>query len=126
MILIDQQLTHAGSLFADHDEVQFFDGVATSIKKSKANALLIRSVTQVDSDLLSKTSIRFVGSLTSGVDHVDVEGLSKQGIHFAHAPGCNADSVCEYVLAGLFEYAMCFQKKTQPPNYGSDRMWQHR
>ena len=67
------------------------------------DALLVRSVTPVDADLLEGSSVRFVGTTTSGTDHIDLEYLRRHGIGFAHAPGANANSVVEYVLAAVAE-----------------------
>lgn len=63
--------------------------------------LLVRSVTRVDRELLEGTGIRFVGSATIGTDHVDRAALAALGIAFAHAPGCNARAVVEYVMQAL-------------------------
>ncbi|MBM7334317.1 MAG: 4-phosphoerythronate dehydrogenase [Alcanivorax sp.] len=66
-----------------------------------AEVLLVRSVTRVDRALLEGTPVRFVGSATIGTDHVDRAALDALGIAFAHAPGCNARAVAEYVLQAL-------------------------
>ncbi len=67
----------------------------------QADALLVRSITAVDSALLTDTKVRFVGSTTSGVDHVDQAFLRESNIAFAHAPGCNAEAVVDYVCSAL-------------------------
>ena len=67
----------------------------------QADVLLVRSVTRVNADLLEGTKVRFVGTATSGVDHVDRDWLQAAGIDFAYAPGSNANSVVEYVLAAV-------------------------
>lgn len=67
----------------------------------KADALVVRSVTGVNAELLDGSRIRFVGSATSGVDHVDVDWLEEHDIAFADAAGANADSVVEYVLSSI-------------------------
>lgn len=66
-----------------------------------ADVLLTRSVTRVDAALLSGSSVRFVGSCTAGIDHVEVDQLHQRGVGFAFAPGCNARAVAEYVVTGL-------------------------
>jgi len=68
---------------------------------SDAEVLLVRSVTPVDATLLSGSSVRFVGTATSGTDHIDLPWLRQQGIGFCRAPGANANSVVEYVLSAL-------------------------
>ncbi len=71
----------------------------------QADALWVRSVTRVDEALLQNTPVGFVGTATIGVDHIDQPWLQSQGIEFASAPGCNAESVVDYVLAVLFYQA---------------------
>lgn len=68
---------------------------------AKADVLLVRSVTRVDAKLLADSPVRFVGTATSGIDHIDREYLAERGIAFAHAPGANANSVVEYVLSAV-------------------------
>ncbi len=68
---------------------------------SGTDVLLVRSVTRVDEALLRGGRVRFVGSATIGTDHIDLDYLRREGIAFAHAPGSNAGSVVEYVLAAL-------------------------
>ena len=63
--------------------------------------LLVRSVTKVTPELLDDTAVRFVGTATIGTDHIDVDYLKRRGIAFASAPGCNADSVGEWMTAVL-------------------------
>ena len=66
-----------------------------------ADVLLVRSVTRVDKSLLEGSSVKFVGSATIGLDHIDTAYLAEQGITFAHAPGSNAQSVVEYVCSAI-------------------------
>lgn len=70
-----------------------------------ADVLLVRSVTPVTPELLEGRSVRFVGSATIGTDHVNRDFLEAEGIAFAHAPGANADSVADYVVAALLVLA---------------------
>ena len=65
------------------------------------DALLVRSVTRVDRELLHGSSVKFVGTATSGIDHIDQDYLGSRNIGFAYAPGSNANSVVEYVLAAI-------------------------
>lgn len=67
--------------------------------------LVVRSVTRVDAALVDGTPVRFVGTATAGVDHVDQDALADLGIAFASAPGSNAASVVDYVLAALLAVA---------------------
>jgi erythronate-4-phosphate dehydrogenase len=68
---------------------------------SGVDVLLVRSVTRVNAELLEGSNLRFVGTATSGVDHIDRDYLQQRGIGFSYAPGSNANSVVEYVLAAI-------------------------
>jgi erythronate-4-phosphate dehydrogenase len=67
----------------------------------KADGLLVRSVTQVDEALLKGSAVRFVGTATAGIDHLDVVALARLGVQWASAPGSNAIAVVEYVLSAI-------------------------
>lgn len=66
-----------------------------------ADALICRSTVKINEALLDNTSLRFIGSCVSGVDHVDFKAIKKHGIAFADAKGCNAVAVRDYVLSAL-------------------------
>ena len=68
-----------------------------------ANALLTRTVTRVDANLLQDSQITFVGTASAGTDHVDTRYLSERGIKFANAAGCNAGAVADYVLDAIYQ-----------------------
>ncbi|WP_232802321.1 4-phosphoerythronate dehydrogenase [Alloalcanivorax mobilis] len=83
-------------------EVHRVDGrTLTRAQLDGAELLLVRSVTPVTRELVEGSAVRFVGSATIGTDHVDRAALADLGIAFAHAPGCNARGVAEYVLQAL-------------------------
>jgi len=68
--------------------------------------LVVRSETPVNRGLLEGSRVRFVGTTTIGTDHIDLGYLSSQKIGFASAPGCNANSVMEYVVIALLTLAV--------------------
>jgi erythronate-4-phosphate dehydrogenase len=70
---------------------------------SDADILLVRSITKVNADLLAGSKVGFVATATIGFDHVDVDYLQRENIGFASAPGSNANSAAEYVIAGLLD-----------------------
>lgn len=83
-----------------------------------ADVLLVRSVTRVGPSLLEDSSVQFVGSATIGTDHVDRDYLEEAEIAFAHAPGSNADSVADYVVAALLALARQFRVSLQGQTVG--------
>jgi len=70
-----------------------------------ADILIVRSETKVDRNLLEGSSVRFVGTVTIGTDHVDLEYLASRGVRFASAPGSNSNAVAEYCAAALIVWA---------------------
>jgi erythronate-4-phosphate dehydrogenase len=70
-----------------------------------ADILIVRSETKVTKELLQGSSVRFVGTATIGTDHIDIDYLRANGIGFASAPGSNANSVAEYIVAALLTLA---------------------
>lgn len=70
-----------------------------------ADALIVRSITQVNDALLANSPVRFIGTCTIGTDHIDQAALAKRDIAFACAPGCNAEAVVDYVLSSLLTLA---------------------
>jgi len=105
-IIADQQIPFVREAFSRFGDVVVLDGRAISPEHVRdADILLVRSVTKVDAGLLDNSQAHFVGSATSGIDHVDVDYLNEQGIDFAYAPGSNARSVAEYILSSLFVLA---------------------
>ena len=103
-ILADENIPCALDAFQCFGDVATMPGRVISPEHlNGVNALLVRSITRVDSALLESSSVEFVGTATSGMDHVDVDYLRARDIHFAHAQGANARSVAEYVLAAILE-----------------------
>lgn len=66
-----------------------------------ADVLITRSKVRVDAGLLEGSRIAFVGTATAGIDHLDTDYLDQKSIAWASAPGCNANSVAEWVAAAL-------------------------
>ncbi|MBJ6137586.1 4-phosphoerythronate dehydrogenase PdxB [Marinobacter litoralis] len=106
LIVADENIPLLESFFGDIGEIRRVKGRGlTRNEVQDADILLVRSVTRVNRDLLEGTRVRFVGTATIGTDHVDVDWLTEQGIGFSAAPGCNAGSVAEYVLAVISLFA---------------------
>jgi len=105
-IIADHKIPLLEETFGRFGEVRRL--ASTDLKPSaikNADALLVRSETRVDADLLQSARVRFVGSPTIGVDHIDLPFLRRAEIGFSNAPGCNARSVVEYVLTALCNLA---------------------
>ncbi len=68
---------------------------------SDADALMVRTRTKCNAELLASSKCRFVGTCTIGTDHFDLPWLAANGITAANAPGCNAPAVAQYVMASI-------------------------
>lgn len=102
-ITIDQAIAYGQDGFQTLGEVTALPTEQIQAKTIRDTELLIvRSTTNVNEALLKNTAVRFVGSATAGINHIDTDYLQKNGIAFAYSPGGNAMSVAEYVIAALF------------------------
>lgn len=98
-LLVDENLPEAERFFAEFGTLTRVAGRAVTPAQAQAgDVLLLRSQTRIDAALLGDAQPRFVGTGTAGVDHVDEAFLARRGIPFAHAPGCNADPVADWVM----------------------------
>lgn len=98
-----------------------------------ADALIIRSKTKATAELLEGSPVRFVGTATAGFEHIElpltsfiapsqsdgaplalhrVQWLEKNRIGWCAAPGCNADSVADYITAALLHLDIDLEGKT--------------
>ncbi|NLE67323.1 MAG: 4-phosphoerythronate dehydrogenase PdxB [Lentisphaerae bacterium] len=101
-IVCSSNMPYAMEAFRQFGEVVLKPGRAiTAADARDADALMIRSTTRVSRALLEGSRVRFVGTATIGVDHMDVAWMDSAGIRWCSAPGCNANSVSEYVTAAL-------------------------
>jgi erythronate-4-phosphate dehydrogenase len=66
-----------------------------------ADVLITRTKTKINRSLLQGSRVRFVGSAVAGTDHIHIPEVESLGITWTSAPGCNANSVAEYVVTAL-------------------------
>ena len=74
-----------------------------------ADALITRTRTRCNADLLEGSPVRFIASATIGFDHIDTEYCRQHQITWTNAAGCNAGSVNQWVAAALATLARRFQ-----------------
>lgn len=101
-IIADENLAYTDYFFADLAEIEHKAGRRlTHQDVQDADALLVRSVTQVNAALIQQTALQFIGSATIGTDHLDISVIEQEGITWSNAAGCNAQAVSEYVITAL-------------------------
>ena len=105
-IVADENIPGLDGLFGAHATIQRAAGRdLTAEQLQQADALIVRSVTEVNQALLAGSRVQFVGTCTIGTDHLDQAYLAQQQIAWASAPGCNARGVVDYVLSCLLSLA---------------------
>ncbi|MFT0212387.1 4-phosphoerythronate dehydrogenase PdxB [Pseudomonas sp. F1_0610] len=101
-ILADENIPKLGEYFSPYAQIKRKAGrLITAEDVKNVDALLVRSVTAVNAQLLEGSSVRFVGTCTIGTDHLDIDYLNAQQIAWSNAPGCNARGVVDYILSSL-------------------------
>ncbi len=84
----------------------------TREKVKDADALIIRTRTHINKELLDGTKVRFVATATIGYDHIDTDYCEQNGIYWTACPGCNAQAVCDYVEEAI--NTISIHQKTTP------------
>jgi erythronate-4-phosphate dehydrogenase len=101
-IVCDKNMPYAEEAFQSLGDVVLKGGRQIAPEDVRdADALITRSTTQVCPALLEGSAVRFYGSGVIGTDHIDIPYLESRGIAWSAAPGCNAESVANYVIAAL-------------------------
>lgn len=99
-LVADAHLPFIKDYFANCTDLILKPGRAiTTADLQDADALLVRSITHVDENLLANTAVKFVGSVTAGADHLDTQWLESAGIVWRKATGFNAPPVADYVIS---------------------------
>lgn len=105
-IVADRDIYNVTESFSSFGELELFPGRDIGPEQIEdADALLVRTTTPVNSDLLENSTVRFVGSASAGIDHLDIKWLDNNEIQYCHAPGCNADAVVDYFFSAISQLA---------------------
>jgi D-3-phosphoglycerate dehydrogenase len=85
-----------------HDQIK--NGLPAEL--ADADALVVRSAVQVDAKLLeSAPMLRVIGRAGVGVDNIDTDAATRNGIVVMNTPGANAVAVAELTLALMISMA---------------------
>jgi len=101
-IIADQDIPFLKGVFEAYAEIEYYPGNnITNMVVKNADALIIRTRTKCNRDLLHESNVKFISSATIGFDHIDTDYCEKNKIVWTNAPGCNSSSVQQYVAAAL-------------------------
>jgi erythronate-4-phosphate dehydrogenase len=107
ILAVDRIIPYAADALGPLGELRFY--AAEKLRPADlrdVDAMVVRTVTRADAGLLEGSSVRFVGTASIGMDHLDLEYLRSRDIRYANAAGCNANAVAEYVTASLLVLAV--------------------
>lgn len=111
-IIADNTVPYLKGILEPIADIQYIPSHAftpTCIKD--ADALIVRSIDTCTRELLEGSKVQLITSATIGFDHIDIQYCNEKGIAWRNAPGCNAMSVAQYVLASLITIS---RKKGEP------------
>ncbi|HHU00412.1 MAG: 4-phosphoerythronate dehydrogenase [Bacteroidota bacterium] len=101
-VVVDDKIPALKGVLDPYADVLYKEGKAISKEDLvDADALIVRTRTLCNKDLLEGTSVRMVATATIGTDHMDLAWLEQKGIHWCNAPGCNSGSVKQYIASVL-------------------------
>ena len=102
-ITADRNIPFLEGIFEPYADIQYIDG--KDIRHEDiidSNALIIRTRTRCDRNLLEGTKVSIIATATIGTDHIDLEWCRENGIRVVNAQGCNAGGVMQYVFSALY------------------------
>ena len=99
-IIIDKNIPFVRGVFESVAEVCYLSSQEIDNQSVKyADALIIRTRTHCNRQLLQNAKVRFIATATAGNDHIDFDFCRKNNVETATAFGCNARSVAQYVAS---------------------------
>lgn len=114
-VIVDNKIPYIQGIIEQlADEVIYLPGKAFTPENVKdADALLTRTRTICNRQLLEGSNVKFIGTATIGFDHIDTAYCKEAGITWSNCPGCNAGAVEQYIHAVLVllqqEKGICLQ-----------------
>ena len=102
-VIVDDKIPYIREALAQvADEVVYIPGASfTREAVADADALIVRTRTRCNRDLLAGSRVKFIATATIGYDHIDTTYCKEAGIQWTNCPGCNAGSVEQYVHSVL-------------------------
>ena len=111
-IIADSNIPFLQGALEDVARVSYFPAAKITRKQLiNADALIIRTRTNCNEQLLAGTQVKFIATATIGHDHIDADYCKMAGIRWSNAPGCNAGSVMQYVASALAHIVKHDQKR---------------
>ena len=101
-IIIDKNIPYIQGALEQTAEVKYLTHrEMTPDTVRDADALIVRTRTACNRELLEGSQVKFIATATIGYDHIDTKYCDENGIKWTNAPGCNALSVTQYMASVL-------------------------
>jgi erythronate-4-phosphate dehydrogenase len=105
-IIIDDKIPYIKGAFEAVANVVYLPGAKTTADIVRnADAIITRTRTVCNENLLSGSSVKFIATATIGFDHIDADYCRKAAVEWTNAPGCNSKSVEQYIASALMVLA---------------------
>ena len=101
-IIVDNKIPYLKTVLETYAEVEYYPAkeITASVVK-EADAIVIRTRTKCNADILEGSKVKMITTATIGFDHIDTDYCDANGIKWANAPGCNSTSVMQYIASAL-------------------------
>lgn len=105
-IVVDIDIPYLKGVLEPFADIEYYKGKEINSRHlQNADALIIRTRTKCNAELLHGSNVKIIASATIGYDHIDTEYCAKNNIRWINAPGCNSGSVMQYFIAALLYWA---------------------
>lgn len=119
-ILADENIYKLAQFFPEEVEISFYNPDHSIPSPDGFNVLLVSTISKINAKTFSTlpSSLKVIGTASSGSDHIDNEYFEAQGIKVIDAKGCNANTVGEYVITSLLLWGIKRKKNLQDYTIG--------
>lgn len=118
-IVCDDKIPFLKGVFEPFAQVVYLPGKQTTAEVVRdADAIITRTRTRCDRELLEGSCVKVIATATIGFDHIDTAWCEENGIIWKNAPGCNSGSVMQYICSVLATLARKHDLKLQEMTLG--------
>lgn len=116
-IVCDDKIPFLKGVLEPFAQVVYLPGKEIGPKDVKdADALITRTRTACNQQLLEGSKVKIIATATIGYDHIDTRWCESKGIAWKNAAGCNSSSVQQYIVSVLCtlaeRYGLHFEELT--------------
>ena len=105
-IIIDSDIPFIEGVFEEYFSVFYKKGIDINSSDVKdADALVVRTRTKCNAQLLEGSNVKIIATATIGLDHIDLDYCKNNNIKVVSSAGCNAGGVLQYVYTALYYLA---------------------